>query len=227
MAFSYYRSIVIDHTQCGSSNSSAFPVLVSLSDTTLKSVGNGGHVQNSNGYDIQFFADSGLTTRIAAERESYNASSGSYIGWVPVGTLSASSDLTIYIAYGDASIIADPNSALYFGTAYVWNSHYKAVYHFNEGTGTSLGDSTGNLPLTMVNNPSPTWVTGKVSGGLNTMGTVTDAEAAGWQNSGTSLVVTGDFTQEIWLNINSVQYNRGNYALFSQWNGSGWITRAG
>jgi hypothetical protein len=38
-----------------------FTVSVSVTDPALKTVANGGHVANANGYDIGFYADSGTT----------------------------------------------------------------------------------------------------------------------------------------------------------------------
>ena len=166
-SYSYSRSITIDHTQCGSSDSSSFPVLVSLSDTTLKSVGNGGHVQNSNGYDIQFFSDSGLTTRLPAEREIYNASTGQYIGWVQVPTVSHSTNTVIYIGYGDSGISSDPNSDATYGAAKVWDTNFKLVEHFGDGTTLSLADSTSNANTGT--NSGATATTGKVGGGVATI----------------------------------------------------------
>ena len=52
------RSLTIDHTKVPSTQSN-FTVLVSLTDPALKTVANGGHVANANGYDIGFYADSG------------------------------------------------------------------------------------------------------------------------------------------------------------------------
>ena len=50
----YSRTITINHTLCGGSDSSNFPVLISITDPSLKTIANGGHVHNSNGYDISW-----------------------------------------------------------------------------------------------------------------------------------------------------------------------------
>ena len=50
--------MTIDHTKVPSTQSN-FTVLVSVTDPALKTVANGGHVANANGYDIGFYADSG------------------------------------------------------------------------------------------------------------------------------------------------------------------------
>jgi hypothetical protein len=72
MSFLYKRSLTIDHTKCGSANSSGFPVLVSINHSTLKDLAHGGHVfYNTTGYDIIFTSDSAGTTKIPWEVEFY------------------------------------------------------------------------------------------------------------------------------------------------------------
>ena len=71
MAYSYYRSLTINRSTCGAGTFSNFPVGFignSTTDTWLESVGNGGRIQNANGYDIAFFSDSALTTALKFER---------------------------------------------------------------------------------------------------------------------------------------------------------------
>jgi hypothetical protein len=50
MAYSYYRSVTIDYTKCGTADSADFPVLVSFTDLNFRTVANGGRVQNASGY---------------------------------------------------------------------------------------------------------------------------------------------------------------------------------
>ena len=52
------RQMTIDHTKVPSTQSN-FTVLVSVTDPALKTLANGGHVANANGFDIGFYADSG------------------------------------------------------------------------------------------------------------------------------------------------------------------------
>jgi len=97
VAFSHYRTITVDHTLCGASNSTDFPVLVSGTYTYLKTTGNGGEVTNANGYDIGFYSDSGLTTKLDWEVEKYVSTTGEIVAWVRIPTLSHTSDTVIYI----------------------------------------------------------------------------------------------------------------------------------
>jgi hypothetical protein len=132
-SFGYRKSITINKSQV-SGNLNNFPVLISLTANELKATGYGGHVQNSNGYDIVFFAADGITP-LAHEVESYSSTTGQLVAWVNVPTISASADTKIYIYYGDNSITAptqNPGS--------VWDSQFKGVWHLNP----SLIDSTNN-----------------------------------------------------------------------------------
>ncbi len=132
--FGYKRSITIDHTKCGSSNSTDFPVLVYISDATFKTVSNGGHVNNSSGDDIIFYSDSSGTTQIASEIDGYDGTNGVLYAWVKVATLSSSVDTVIYVFYGNAS----PPSR----TTNPWNSNFVGVWHFGSSSSLSLNDST-------------------------------------------------------------------------------------
>ncbi len=201
MAFTLYRDISIDYTKCGSSDSAAFPVLVKLSDATLKSAGNGGHVQHSSGYDIQFFTDSGLTTRIPAEREFYDASNGILIAWVK-RDISHSANTHIYMGFGDSGISTDPNSDGTYGATSTWNSAFKGVYHFGNGS-LSAADSTG-LNNGTIAGAGATAATGKIGGGLQV-----DRSSTGHitiPDSTTNRIDTGDFTVSTWFNYTSLSY---------------------
>jgi hypothetical protein len=155
----YYVVATIDHTKCAASSQSGFPTAISM---TLP----GAHYPRSDGYDVHIFSDSGLTTRLAAERESYNDSTKVWIGWINLTCpASSGSDLLVYVAYGDANETTDPNGVATYGATSVWDANFKGVWHLNEtGTVTTWYDSTGvNNGTSSANKPTPT--TGKVNGG--------------------------------------------------------------
>jgi hypothetical protein len=170
-AFSKKVALGINHTQVSGTQTN-FPVLVSLTINDLKTVSNGGSVQNTNGFDIYFYSDIGLTTRLAAEVESYNASTGTILAWVKIPSISATVDTGFYIAYGDAAISTNPNSDATYGKTAVWDSNYLAVFHLGNGTSISLTDSTSNaLTLTQSGGTAPTAVSGAVNGAAVVTGT--------------------------------------------------------
>lgn len=133
MAYSFYRAITIDHTLVPD-DLTDFTVLFAGTYSWLASVSHGGKVQSSNGYDIGFFADASLTTKLSWEIEAYRSADGTIVAWLKVLTVSHSSDTTIYVAYGDASISTDQSNKN--GT---WDASYVAVLHL-----ASTADSTGN-----------------------------------------------------------------------------------
>lgn len=134
-AFNYSRSVTIDHTQCGASDSSNFPVLVSISDTSFKDTGHGGHVQSSTGADILFFGDSGLSSQLASQVESYDNVNGVLLAWVKLGTVSHASNTVFYVAYGNASPPAQ--------TTNPWDANFIGRYHLaDNAASTTVADST-------------------------------------------------------------------------------------
>lgn len=140
----YTVSSVTTSTALVLSTSAGTQTGVAFSGTpTLATVANGGHVQSSTGYDIYFYSDSSLTTRLPAEREIYTAT-GNYIGWINVTNVSHTADTTIYVAYGDSGISSDPNSDGTYGATSTWDSNYKGVWHLPNGTSLTANDSTSN-----------------------------------------------------------------------------------
>jgi hypothetical protein len=82
--YSFARSIAIAHAQVPNTDQSNFPVLFNTTDALLKTVANGGHVQNANGYDIIFTSDAAGTVKLNHEIEYYSPSTGQFVAWVRV-----------------------------------------------------------------------------------------------------------------------------------------------
>ncbi len=157
MAFSYYSPLTFNHAQIPSSQSN-FPALISLTDARFKTIGNSGHVANSNGYDIRPYSDSGLTSAITGyELERYNASTGEVVMWCKIPSLSSTVlDTVIYLGYGDASLTTDGSSTT------TWSNGFLGVYHLKDGTTLSVASSTGSNNGT---NHSVTATAGQIDGG--------------------------------------------------------------
>ncbi len=66
-----------------------FPVLINSTLLDLRTVGNGGKVEDANGYDIIFASDEAGATQLAHEIESYVSSTGEIIFWVRAESLAA------------------------------------------------------------------------------------------------------------------------------------------
>ncbi len=152
--FNYYSPISINAAQVPSTQTD-FPVLVSQIDNRFKTVGNGGHVQDTNGYDIRPYSN--LTTAITGyELERYNATTGEVVMWVKVASLS-SSTTPIYLAYGNASLNTDGSSTT------TWSNNFRGVWHLKDGSSLTLTDSSGG-GFTLTNNNTVTAAAGKIDG---------------------------------------------------------------
>lgn len=137
-SFVHCRAITVDHTKVPS-NQSNFPVLVSGTYSYLATVGNGGFATNSNGYDIGFYSDSGITTKLDWETELWTASNGLVVYWVRIPTVSSSVDTVFYMAYGNASITTDQSNK-----TGVWDTNFKGIWHLPNGTTLGATDSTSS-----------------------------------------------------------------------------------
>src|SRR6266481_825978 len=160
-AYTYRRSITIDHAKVPNSDQSNFPLLISGTYSYLATVANGGRAQNSNGYDIIFTSDSGCATKLNHEVETYNATTGAVNYWVKVPTVShTATDTVIYVCYGNASITASEENK-----NGVWDSNFKIVAHLGNGTTLSANDSTSNASHGTIT--GATAVSGGIDGGAS------------------------------------------------------------
>lgn len=158
-AFTYSRSITVDHTKVPNTNQTDFPVLVSGTYSYLATAANGGKVENASGYDVGFYTNSNCSTgKMSWETETYTATTGAVNYWVKVPTLTTASDYVFYLCYGDSSISTDQSAA-----TSVWDSNFKGVYHLPDGTTLGLNDSTSQAN-NLTNTNVVTAGTGQVDG---------------------------------------------------------------
>jgi prepilin-type N-terminal cleavage/methylation domain-containing protein len=121
-----------------------FPVLIWETLDSLKTVTNGGKIKHDYGYDIIFTSDPAGETILDFEIEKYSSSTGEFIAWVDIPSLS--SNTNIYMFYGNDNIVTSQERVLD-----TWNSNYKFVSHMNDRHDLYSGikDSTtfqNNLP---------------------------------------------------------------------------------
>ena len=158
-AFSHYNTITIDHTKCGSSDSTNFPMVFTGTYSQLAVIASGGYATNSSGYDIVFSTDVDGTMVLPFELVNYTPSTGYCEFWVHIPTLSHTTNTVIYLQVGNASITTNQSNA-----AGVWGTAYKGVYHFGAPASLSLSDSsqsTNNLTGVSANQ-----ATGIIGGGV-------------------------------------------------------------
>jgi hypothetical protein len=191
MAFYGYRTITIDHTKVPNTDQSNFPVYFSLSHADLKTIANGGKVQSASGFDIVFYSDAALTTKLDYEIElnSYSASGGTIQGHVRIPSVSHTTDTVFYVAYGDASITTSQENK-----TGVWDSNFKGVYHLPNGSSLTANDSTSNANNGTITGAAA--VAGKVDGGASFNGSTDKIDFGNI----TALNGVAALTLELWIN---------------------------
>lgn len=191
MGYATSQAITIDHTKCGTADVTSFPLLINSTIAGLKTVANGGSLQTGN--DFAFFSDATLTTALDFELESLNTTTGAIIAWVRIPTLTFASDKVIYLAYGDATVSTSQAT----NTA-VWDSNFKAVYHFGTGGGSyttaERKDSTANANTLANGSSSAPTTTGIVGDAMDASGYVSSLGVV----DTASIRLTSAFTVEGW-----------------------------
>ncbi len=162
--FSYQSAIVVDHTKVPNSDQTNFPMLVSVTDPSLATTANGGHVVSPNGYDIVFASDVTCRNTLNFEIESWTPATGQLVAWVQIPLLSHTSDTVIQLCYGNSSLTADQSHK-----AQTWDVNHLGVYHLGGGATLSAADSTANGNNGTVSGAAP--AAGKLDGSAQFNGT--------------------------------------------------------
>jgi hypothetical protein len=166
--YSFSRTITIDHTKVPNTNQSNFPVLISGTYSYLATVANGGKVQNTTTQtgggasitvpaDLAYTSDSGCTTKLNWEFETYSATTGAVNIFVKVASVSTTVDTVFYECYGDVGVTTWQGNVN--GT---WDANFKTVNHLPDGTTLTAKDSTSNANDGTIN--SVTATTGQIDG---------------------------------------------------------------
>jgi len=150
--YGFGKQVVIDAAQVsGLAPLTNFPVLVSITDPDLRTVGNGGRVENPNGFDI-LFTLSDCSTVLAHDLEQYNPITGELVVWVQVPVLDNLVNTFLFMYYGNNTIVTD------LSTNTVWTDvGYDGVWHLHDdfldasGSGND-GTNNGSTDLSPANN---------------------------------------------------------------------------
>jgi hypothetical protein len=194
--WNYRKTITINESMVpGSTTLTDFPVLISLTDTDLRTTGNGGSVGKSDGTDIVFTSSDGVT-KLSHELERYISTTGELIAWVEVSSLLATTNTTLYMYYGNASATDQQDVS---GT---WSNGFGGVWHTPDGTTLSANDSTSNNNDGTINGPTAT--TGKIDGGAS----IATNQYIAVSSAASINIPTG--TWETWFNTNTLA--SGDYA---------------
>jgi hypothetical protein len=117
--FGYRMKITVDHTKVTSSGTgqTSFPFLFSNTNNTTSKANLLAHVTSASGYDIIFRALDTTTCGGTApctlnhEIEKYDSTSGEFVAWVNLPSVSTSTDTVFYIYYGNSSITTSQEHA--------------------------------------------------------------------------------------------------------------------
>lgn len=186
----YRKKIVVDGGQILSTEND-FPILASTTDSSLRSIANGGHVASSTGGDIMI-TDSDGVTPLSYERDIYNPATGQMVIWVKTN-VTANTSKELYVYYGNSGVVSDQAT-----TTGVWGANYQGVWHLDEATGGTgaIKDSTGN-GNNGTDSGSPTFgSTGQISKAV-TFDPTNDRINIGDTNN--SLDMPGSFTLSAWI----------------------------
>lgn len=192
--YNYRRTITIDHTKCGSADSSDW-VFYFPGHADLAHTDHSGKTTNESGYDIIFTSDASGSTVLDFERVSHNHETGLGEWHVQIPTLDADTDTVIHLFYGNASVTTDQSDKT--GT---WDSNFRAVYHFGDGSTLSGSDSTSNGET--LTNYSATADAGKVGGAVRV--TSTPHYMSQPDNTAGDDSPADNFLLSAWIKINSV-----------------------
>jgi hypothetical protein len=199
--FVYHRSITVQAGQVNTGPHTNFPMLVSITDATLATTANGGHVASYNAgtndpWDIIFEALDDTTCggagtspcRLNHEIESYAPTTGTLVAWVRVPSIN--NGTIIYMYYGNSCMTASTQNV-----TGVWNANYKGVWHLSQnpaGTAPQMRDSTTNA---YNGTAVGSFVAGDqqaavINGGLNFNGTNDEIQIAAANLGATSVTVS-------------------------------------
>ena len=212
--YAYQKNIWITSGKVSNGPHTDFPLLFSVTDPDLRTVANGGHVENTNGYDIVFRDSTGAF--LDYEVEHYDGATGKLIAWVRVPSIDNGTDL--YIQYGDASISSSQQNK-----TGVWGTNYGGVWHLAE-TSSPYNDSTSN-GNNSASGTYPTQDDGKIGKGQTFNGAQNIYVPAT-----SSIELTTDGTVSLWFNPSNVSVlyeliekgGSGGYTYFFDYQGSQW-----
>lgn len=189
--YTYQRTITISHTQVSTFTAtySNIPVLVSTNDVAVSTNVVGGHLSNSNDFDLIFSTMNDCSFLLNWDTETVNNTGISTMTvWVNIPSISSTTDTIFYMCYGNAA------TTTYLGhSTATWDSNFKGVYHLPNGATLGLLDSTSN-GNTMTNS-GITATSGQIDGAGNSSGGTNNLS-----NSGTTVAAASNITMEAWVN---------------------------
>lgn len=172
-----------------------FPVLINLTDLDLRHTSSSGHMRSTSANDVLFTTADG-STLLSYQLEKYVPSTGQYVAWVQVPSISSGGNTTIAMFYGKAGVLTNPS------TTAIWDANYVGVWHFNN----ALTDGSPNgRTLTNSSTGTTNFTGSKVGDGrqINTSASVTSGSGTCryLQLPNSTLAGITNFTFEGWAMV--------------------------
>jgi len=144
--YSHCKVVTIQKSMVSGATALAnYPLAVVLADADLRTVANGGLVNNNNGFDIAFYPDcTGAGAALKWELESYAPATGAIVAHVLRPTLSSAVNDSIGMFYGG------PFNSFQSTASAVWSPGYKSIWHL--ASGASLSSDSSAAGNTAINN---------------------------------------------------------------------------
>lgn len=218
-AWAHKASVTTDQTDFNGSDVSNFPFLIDITDNSFRTTGLGGSIINTgtvNGQsvplDLIITSDVGGSTLLNWDFDQYNSTTGRILIRVKLPTLSASSDVTFYILWGNASV----NTWQGGSTGSVYGANAAMVYHMSSLT----TDASQNG-----NNGTNTGVTSTSSGKIGDAGVFNGTSNYITIPYSSTLNCTSGVTIHAWINASSTSrsvvgkmFNTTHTSPFFDWN---------
>jgi len=188
----FSRSITVDHTKVPNTDQTDFPVLLTGTYSYLADQAHGGKaITGNHGNDITITTSAGSTSYLKFQLVYWDSTTGFIELYFKAPTLTTAEDYVAWINYGDATVNTYKGD-----NVNTWNSNFKGVYHFGDGTNLSVNDATSNA----INgtNHSTTATSGQIGGAINFNGTNQ------YVDYGDNFGITGDITIELWSNATNI-----------------------
>ena len=220
MAAGFYKTL----THVDGISGLAVPIVLA-SDTSLRTVANGGKVEDASGFDIRFFSDAALLVPLDHTMISYVATTGALTAWVQLDATSAASG-TVYMGFGDVLITTDQSTTATFS---VYGTESDDFWlHLEEdptGGGTIDAVDAGPNTNTFVANANTatthTQEVGVVSNGIKHT-TVSGASESYDHPAASQTISDQDFTVSLWAKGHAANRHPGDkWMLDCQNSGTG------
>ena len=213
--YSKYQTVTIDHTKCGSGNSSGFPAYINLANM-VKVGADIFDTCRSDGGDIRATLSDG-TTQLPTQLVTIDTTAKTGELWVKIPTLSVSADTVIWIWYnGTDTALARDNT---YGSDNVWDSNYKGVFHLSEnpaGSAPQIKDSTVNAK------------NGTTAGSMTSGDSVAVKVGNGLDFDGSDDTVSmGDALDEVFIGASTIEFWANNGQINDKLLGKGVWTSGG